>query len=386
MKKSIIATLLLTTIAFTSNGQIESEIKAFVDSAEQLVQNGRRLILKELDNNNTVKVLEIYDYLTLLTNDKHFAAFYYVEDIYITMLTNDWLKVEELVINYDMYKGKRIYPNSPELVSKLYQITSSRFNELLESSKTSSMRNQTKRVIEVLLYYISKGKADETYNKLLKAYQKDYKDTPYKSFEKEFLPPPAVRASIAFSMGSGMLIPTGNLATNFKSNALYVMTLDININRIYTSLYMQGSDLKLKVPFNATSSGMSLDFSAGERFTYFEGGLRAGYFTMRGNRLHLVPYISLSGSKLESNKFDDPDDNDLEFNVFNSFTCGIGAHSEIKLFSFTSRSYYYGGEIPYYISLKLDAGYNKVVKHKYDNFKGDTPYLNVAIVLGFGDF
>lgn len=382
----VLSLSLLALLSLKATAQIQNEIKTFVDSTELQVVNGRKLILKELNDNNLVKVLEIYDYLTQLTRNKPISAFYYLEDIYITMLTNDWLRVEELIINYDSYKGKRIYPNSPELISNLYGITSKRSEELLISSLNSSMRTQTKRLVEVLLHLIKIGKPDDNYKVLFNAYKKDYKDTPYLGFEKEFMPRIPVKGSFSFSMGSGGLLTTGNLSKSFPGNAIFIMAMDVNVNKVYSSLYFQGTGLKLKVPFEAVSNSDTLSFAYNERFSYIDVGVRGGYFLVRNDRFHLAPYLSLSGSWLESTRYTDPKDDDLEFKVFNSFTYGLGLHTEVRLHSYTARNYYYGSETFGYLSIKVDAGYSKIARFSDSYFKGDTPYFNVALVWGLGDF
>lgn len=74
---------------FTSNlfSQIDREIGAYVDSTELMVKNGRKMMLKELSDSNFYKAKEVYDYLTNLTENNHFAAFYYVEERFRDIIT-----------------------------------------------------------------------------------------------------------------------------------------------------------------------------------------------------------------------------------------------------------------------------------------------------------
>jgi hypothetical protein len=74
-----------------------------------------------------------------------------------------------------------------------------------------------------------------------------------------------------------------------------------------------------------TSDTDTLNFELNEKFSYLDAGLKGGYFIVRSNRFHLAPYASISGSHLESTKYDDPKDKDLEYEIFNSFTYGIAA-------------------------------------------------------------
>lgn len=128
----------------------------------------------------------------------------------------------------------------------------------------------------------------------------------------------------------------------------------------------------------------TLDFVEGEKFTYFDGGLKAGYFLIRSKRFHLAPYVSVSGGFLESTKFEYEEDDDLEWEIFNSFTYGGGLHTEILLYEIPGNEYSTGS--PGYFSLKLEAGYNKILKFKDTYAEGDMPYFICALVLGFGRF
>ncbi len=97
-------------------------------------------------------------------------------------------------------------------------------------------------------------------------------------------------------------------------------------------------------------------------------------------------FLSISGSFLESTNYDDPDDNDLEYEIFNSFTYGIGLHTEVKVYEFDSNNMYYGGTTNGYFSIKFETGYNKILKFEDKYAVGDTPYFICALVLGFGQF
>ena len=182
-----------------------------------------------------------------------------------------------------------------------------------------------------------------------------------------------------------MVFTTGDLASNFSNNASFNMGMDINIHKLFTSLYLHGSILKLQEPFMAVWRTDSLNLMCDEKFSYLDAGLKTGYFIVRNNCFHLAPYASLSGSFLESTKFDDPSDNELEYEVFNSFTYGAGLHTEIKLYEYEYPSFYYG-VTKGYLSMKLETGYNKILKFKDVLSTGDTPYFILAIVIGFGQF
>lgn len=383
MKKTIflLVVLILPSHAFS---QIEDEIISYVDSTEVLVQRGRRMILNELSVNNYAKVKVIHAYLTDLTREEHYAAFYYLEDLYINMLAGEWPAVDTLMLNYEKLHDKDIYPDSEDLISTLYQKTSENNQQLLLSCRNSQIPDQAKEVAAIFLRFLDQGTTDEEYNKMLKAYKKSGHNSDYKSFEDGLLAGKIRKVAWNFSMGSGAVFATKDLAVNFTNGATFNTGMDLNVDRLFTSLYLQGSSLKLKEPFITYSDTDTLDFVEGEGFSYLEGGLKAGYFLIRSKSFHLAPYLSVSGSLLESNKYEYEEDDDLEWQIFNSFTYGGGLHTEILLYKIPANEY--SAESPGYFSLKLEGGYNKIMKFEDSYCQGDTPYFMCALVMGFGKF
>lgn len=160
--------------------------------------------------------------------------------------------------------------------------------------------------------------------------------------------------------------------------------MDVNVDRLFTSLYLHGANLKSTVPLIAITPRDTLFFEIGDKFSYLDAGLRFGYFVLRSNRFHVAPYLSASGSLLESTLYEDPRDNKLEVRIFNTFTYGAGLHTEVKLHEYSNPNYY--GLNKGYLSLKLDAGYSKMSKIKALAKDGSMPYLMLAFVMGFGQF
>ncbi len=384
MRLKLFTILTILIFPFHLYSQIGDEIRAYVDSSEVMVQQGRRLMLKELGKNNLLKIREIYDYLNEMTKDGPYAAFYYNEDLYINMLTNDWKSVDKLMLNYD-FRNQMVYEGSGDLVQKTATMLSQNSQAVALSCEASNIDDQPKMLIRLLLSYLQSGEQNEEYNALLADYKKKYPNKKYDSFEKKFMPSKSIKGSWSFSLGSGMVFPTGNLGLDFPQNACFNFSMDFNIHKVYSSLYIQGANLKLQRPFNVVSDFDTTSFVLDEKFTYFEGGLKGGYFLIRSNRFHLAPYASILASSLESTKYSDPADDDLEYEIFNSFAYGAGLHTEVKIYEFEKKNHYYGNPDTYF-SFKLDAGYNKIAKFKDKTSLGDIPYFTLAIVFGMGQF
>ncbi len=380
----IISIFLLTTAQL--DGQIENEIKTYVDSTEVLVTNGRKMMVNKILDNDYPKASEIYQYLTSLTAGKTFSSFYYSEDIYLNILFCDWDRLVDILLDYSNIGHKYTYRNASEILSIIGSKLSAKSDSLLLESQKSNIDAESKKLIEIIIYVIKNGSNDE-YNSKLKEFEKEYTNSKYNDIISKVLPSKKIKASLGFGLGSGLVSTTDNLKRSFGSNAIINISMDFGIQKIYTSLYLNGTSLKLKEPFSVSNGTETLDFNYNESFQYLDAGLRCGYFIIRNGRINISPYASISGSFLQSKRYDDPDDNKKEYKAFNSFTHGPGLHTEIKLKEFkTSNRYYNYGYEHSYISFKVDAGYNFIAKHKDDYFKGNTPYVMVELIWGIGDF
>jgi len=367
------------------NAQLENEIKTYVDSTEVLVTNGRKMMVNKILDNDYSKAHEIYKYLTNLTAGKTFSSFYYSEDIYLNILFGDWNNLVNILLDYKNIGHKYIYKDTFEIFSLLGSKLSSNGDSLQLECQKSTIDTESKKLIDIIFYVVINGSDNDVYNSKLDDFQKEYVNSKYNDILSNVLPKKRIKASFGFALGSGLVSTTGDLKKNFGSNATINLSMDFSIQKIYTSLYLNGTSLKLKVPFSVTNGIETLDFTGNESFQYLDAGLKCGYLVIRNGRINLSPYFSISGSFLESKRYDSEEDK-KEYKIFNSFTYGPGIHSEIKLReNKTNNSYYYGYEHSY-ISFKVDAGYNFIAKFKDNYFKGNTPYLMAELVWGIGFF
>lgn len=384
MKKRVLFILISFLVTGITYSQIDQEISSFVDSTELIVNNGRKMILKNLSENNIEKANEVYLYLSKTTSNENYAAFYYIEDLYINLIAKNWFVVSDYMENYHNKVHKTIYPSSNEMITILYKMLMEKSDTLMTQLKNSKIDKESKQAIELFLYILKSEQPDEYYNNLLMGFKNDYPNSKYNNFIKFFLPNKKIHGSMAISFGSGVVFTTENLAQVFESNASFNMSLDINIQKVFTSLYLNTTSLKLKEPFSAVSDQHVLDFRFNESFHYLDAGLKGGYFIIRSNHLHLSPYLSVSGSSLKSNRFE-PVDDDMEFEAFNSFTYGGGIHVELKIKDFEYTNIY-GSQMNSFISMKIDAGYNVISKIDDKFFEGNTPYISLALLWGIGEF
>jgi hypothetical protein len=65
------------------------------------------------------------------------------------------------------------------------------------------------------------------------------------------------------------------------------MGIDVNIHKMFTSLYLHSTSLKLQRPFMAVSNIDTLNFELNEKFHYLDAGLKTGYFIIRSNQVRI---------------------------------------------------------------------------------------------------
>ncbi len=385
MKLLILTSTLLVLFKLNiCQAQIEQEIKTYIDSSELIINNGRKMLINNIENKNYPKSREIYNYLRSRNTGNTYYAFYYTEELMITALTEDWTNFLNLAENYNELSQNRCYSNTVNLINPLYKNLDSNIEEVKIKLANITLSKEDKDLINLYLYIFNKEKPDIYYSKQLSLFKKSYPTSVYNNFINYFLPARYTKGAMTFSGGSGINIPTSNLTDYFNMAASYNFSLDFNINKIYCSLYFNGSTHSLKKSFIGTLDGNTETFEKNENFVYSEGGLKGGYFLARTQKIQLAPFINIAGASIKSTRFQDDDDDNDEFSATNSFVCGPGLHSEVKLTDFNKDNRY--KPMPTYLSLKLDIGYNYLTKIKYDKFKGNIAYCSFALVYGLGEF
>ncbi|HET6557753.1 MAG TPA: hypothetical protein VFG54_10600 [Prolixibacteraceae bacterium] len=386
MQKSLFLTILLLILfLFNGEAQIANEIKAYVDSTEVQVINGRKLLIQKLTEKDDHKAKEIYLYLSALSTDNNSAAFNYTENIYANLLFENWNTLITYMQEYRQKISTFTYPANDPLARVFYDRISTVTDSLMLESQESGLDKESQKVIQLTLHLLKVRTADPEYDRLYKAFRQEYKQSVYSDYVTSYLPAASVKASMSFSGGSGIIFPTGKLGDSFSPNARGNFSIDFSVNKVYVSFYLTGSGLHLKSPFTATSQSDTLFFDNDESFSYLEGGMKTGYFLLRNKWLQVAPYVNISGTTLESKRFDDEEENDKEFAVLNSFTFGPGIHTAIKLYENTKTDVN-GYQNLYFFSLKVDAGYNLHAKYDQKLFKGNTPNVMVGLVMGIGNF
>lgn len=376
---------LLAIVTLQLNAQIENEIKQFVDSFEIIRNNGRKLLVKSLVNEDVNKANEVYSYIISFTPDGSFLAFSFTEDLFLNLVFGNYSVVLDKALNYkDIYRKYRAEQDEV-LMNNCSNLIAKNANKIEESIDDGNFSAEEKALLNVIYLLFKSNQVDENYSLKIKSFKRDYSRSVYNSFVLGYLPGPKVHGAMSFGMGASYLVPTGQLSKSFNPSPGFNMVYDINIGKVYTSLYMQGGSFKLQTPFMAYNDIDTINFESGDSFSYFEGGVLVGYFLKRTEKFHLAPFIGLGGGSLQSNIYEDPEYNDYEVGLFNSFILGIGLHTEFKFHEYEMYNMY-GYSQKGYFSFKLDAGYNLITNPAFNEFSGNIAYLRAGIIWGYGKF
>lgn len=375
-------------LAYMSNAQIEEEVKNFVDTTRQTVNNGRQLLVKEVKDGNYSKAIKVHDYLKKVTSDDTCSPFTYSEELHFFIITTQWDDLVNQAVNINDYRKTLCYPRLESIGYSLYHKIKNNIDEYSKKIMKSDLTQEEKDLFGIYIYLLKNEERDKTYNQKLKDFRDKYEKTKFDDFISGYLPPLWRKYSFTIGFGSSGFFPKAPLQESFPETAMFSMSLDFNVGDVYTSLLLTGGSPKLEAPFTASSQNQSFDFEKGEHFSYLEAGLNVGYFLVRSENFHIAPYGSISSTTLESDIYDDEDKDEVE--LINSFTYGFGVHTEIKLTEWENTySYYYsyGGKASKsFLSLKIEGGHNLITNAKDEMFEGNVSYARVSLIWGFGDF
>lgn len=379
---------LVISMSCITNAQIENEIRSYVDSSEVILNNGRKLLIQSIIDKDFEKSTEVYNYLQTVAARQGYLAFTYTDILYVSLLSHNWREWIDYAKNYDEKIALPVFKDDHYISDRMYNMIKDDTEELEQAIDQSDIGQEDKDLMKIMTHIISKKELDKEYTTLLNNFKSNYQPSKYEDFVDNFAPKAVIKASWNWGMGTTVISPQGKYGDKFYTNATFYMNTDINISKVYGSLYMGGGSLMLKEPLSTTG----YNFNGKDRLSYFEGGGQVGYFLARTNYLHLAPYASIGGSSLKSNIYD-TEEEEREFYVVNTFTYGLGLHTQVKIFEGEANPYgMYGYAYPthytvkQHIALKVNVGYNFLASHIYNQSKGNIFYAQIGLVWGMGDF
>jgi hypothetical protein len=394
-KYKIFPILFLAALTSVAKAQtdIENEIKSFVDSAELLINNGRRMILQHVQEKDFEKVAEIHGFLNRRTLARDCAAFTYRENLYIAGLTGNWHEFLAIAEHFSEIQGKSLcypsygYYSDYTFFNTLRVEFEKNAPQLFEEALSANLTPEDEELLE-LYFHVLENKVDEAYGKKLKSFKKKYPQSKYDDFVNGLLPRGFFVGGISLGMGATRIFPTGNLSSHFAPATVFNFAFDIYFDRFFVGLQLDIGKLRLKVPLPSQTTGYDHDFQVNDRLSYMHGGLLGGYTVIRNYRLQLSPFINFGGTSLESNFYKDEAKKHMEFYIFDeTWFVGAGLRADINLFDFETNSGFFTiSPTTHRIHLRLDAGYNIPIKYEYTPARGNVSYVKMSLIWQSGFF
>jgi hypothetical protein len=396
MKKSILICFLVLVFGIiNTTAQIANEIRSYVDSTEILINNGRKMLIQSLIQNDVLKATKIYLYLNEVSSGKSCTAFNYSEELYVRILISDW---NGLLTHMQDIKEKRnisaCYQFNEKLNDRLYKLVTERLDTIHKEIDLYELSNEQRDLFNLMLYLIKSGQADDEYSLKLKSYKKKYPDSAYNDFLSLYLPDPIYKAGLGITIGPGYVYPQNLLADYFNSNWTFHFSYDFYFGNVYSSLMVSGTSLSLKksLPAYILAQNPGASIATGDGFSFFDGGLAVGYMPINKKRVRIAPYMMIGGITIESTLY--PEDSNLkELTPVNSFYFGPGVHCWLKIADFKANNAFWYG--PYYstaspnakstLALQLNVGYN-FLTNMYPELRGNVTYLRAGLVWGMGNY
>lgn len=394
MKKKISITILFVLFIITAvSAQIENEINNFVDSTEITLNNGRKFLAKSIQDGNLQKSQEVFHYLMMKGEEKNCWSFSFKEQLLLSVVFRDWSGLLLKMENYTEQLPYLCYSNLVPVEDAIYAELRKILPEIENDNGIEKIEREDKELLKILFQLINVGSKNDEYDELLKNFKKNYPQSKYNNFIKDYLPAPKYKASISYSIGPKFSFLSGNFSDYFKNSTGFSFAMDFCISKVYVSMYMEVTSTKLLRPITLTNkNGVTHNFGVDESFIRSDIGLKTGYYLIRNNHIHLAPYATLlAGGFMESNLYEYESDTNKEYSIYDSFTPGVGVHFEYKLGGYKGKTIYpyysiYGLDNSGYFSLKMDVGFVPIPKFDYLQAKGGMSYITLGLVWGIGVF
>lgn len=378
--------LLLTVLLVWNSGfaQIEKEIENFEDVAATRVANGRRLLVKSVDNNDWDKVGEIYTYLNKVAEKEGYNAFTYFEHLYITVLTSQWQQWILLAKEANVKETKMLFPELNPIHDELFYKLKEDADNIREKVLNANLLAEDEAVLLIFIHLNKVENPDNEYNKKIRNFKHSYTDSKYQYFVKTVLPSPRINSSIVYGLGATVVAPNGNLGEVFNAGAGFNMNVAVFFNKLYIASDLTFAGLKSTAAIIATNDdGTTVEFAKGKSFSLLLYNFRFGFSVVNSERVNIAPYVSMGSMQMQSPQYDSSEEENVTAEAFSTFSVGPGARLQFML---SKREYvtYFGQSMLWRISFVADAGYLINTDIKDDVFTGDALYVNGGLVFGFG--
>lgn len=389
----MISLLFVFAFNFSTFAQIENEIRNYVDSTEMLMINGRKLLVNLVSEGKFEKSQEVYRYLQMKAEERNCAVFTFNEQLLLSIYFKDWEEVFSLMEKYSSEEIFLCFKTDP-IDKAILSALKTNMPVAEDVSLIVSLEKDEYDLLNILFYYLNYGSADSKYVSLITGFRTKYPHSKYLDFVNNYYPEIKKKEFFSYVLGPGLNYPGGQLYNYFETYPEISISADLSVSRIFISVYMNGSFVRLKKPLTLiNASGITHNFVPGDSFQKMDMGVKTGYFLVRNKIIHIAPYASLlAGGYMESLLYRYNSGDNTEFTAYNGLTPGLGACFEMKLFKYNMKNIPFYSYIPFinningFVGLKLDTGFNTVFKNSTQPVGGVFSYVKMGLSFGFGEF
>ncbi len=389
--KNIILTITIALLPVFSMGQVDSlqhEILNYDDKKQEIISNGRRLLLDSFLEDDFEKVEEVKNYLVGEVENEDYAVFYPAEYWFILYWTGEYQELLKSINQFDSVTvisfQYKIKPDNDLLYNKLLVKTSQMKDFLISQLQKSMVAEVDKDFLIMNLSYLLAGKNDpditqDMLNDMADEFLGNHPNSEYEDYTRKNIRfrQVASKWGFGFEFFSGYGIFTDKLSEEYKNNIPIGVAFDI---------CYKDFTLFLRDYIGFSKNNNDWDYGTGvweegSQVRIFLPEASLGYTLFENNHLKITPFAGVATTNIGPTEFDkdeEPDLEKVELDFTGTYTMGLNL--DIKLGRSKIPMVSYNKPEDSYWFLRLRYSYNNMgFDKKYDGFNGNMHYLTIGI-------
>lgn len=374
--KKLITTLTILCLSLFCLGQIdiEDEIKNYNNSTKTMIENGRRLMMDEIERGDLEKASAVLNHLKKKAQGNHIVL-YINEELLATLAMREFEMFLFVAQNIEELSQKWKYYRPYERISERLSRYLKEHSQQIDNDINQSSLSESDKELIMLYKDFYLNRATLELRKKIKLTQlkhgQDYSDFLSNLKRNTML------YRINFDLGYTKQIFSGNITDLMDSNIDCVQFgMDYIINRTLVSIHLQSSVSSLSSKVDIPIKKTDYVYLVNNPIRVHTFGIKLGGIICKTPNIKLIPYVNLSGIGIDASH--DDFEADEQKTLFDGFMPGIGIQSEISLFSWKSK---YSDFNNRFIYIKPTLEYSTILTGK-QQFKGNA--LQVGFTLGYG--
>lgn len=336
LKALVVAMFLSTTLLAQTD--IKQDIIAFTDSTELMIRNGRNLVVDKTVKGDAQGARKTMDYLKENVPDDQ-IIFYPVEELLLSLAHSNFEMFLFVSENMDeMLDGKTqtVYMNN--IMESLQFFLLQELPIIKKDLEKAELNKEDKAFVRLyILYYESDDK--NLIKTEVKAFKKKYKSSKHLEFIEK-IETSVQTGAMNFCLGYGHEFLQGAIADNFDPR-FQSMSFELEwfLNRFYISLFFQGS--VEKIYSNSDLPVLKYDYMHDQHQGIYtvKYGMKLGRTWYTTKHINCFSYVSIGGYQIKADKsqFGIPSTEDVNLNLVNTFSPGIGTACDITIKEFRNK-------------------------------------------------